>query len=252
MSPKISVFIALYNNEKYIHAAIESVIRQTAQDFEICVYDDGSTDNSAKIVREIAQKFPNKIRLFQSKKNKGAIYAYNAAMQMCTGRYLAQLDSDDVFLPTALEKLADILDKHPEIGLVCSDYEYIGTDGNFYASGVYQAELSDEELRAMMLNKTCVIYHLRMFRRMVLKQLPIWCSEPHQLCADYDLYIKMAEVTNVRKVPEVLYQQRWHETNISHQHTAQQLSARLVQLQSARRRVQRMATQVQAPERASL
>src|SRR3989344_2461424 len=129
MAPKISVFIALYNSEKYIRAAIESALGQTISDFKICVYDDGSSDRSASIVKELAQEFPNKIKLCQGKKNKGAIYAYNAAMRMCTGTYMAQLDSDDILFPTALEKLAAVLDMHPKIGLVCSDYEYINSKG---------------------------------------------------------------------------------------------------------------------------
>lgn len=252
--PTVSVFVTVYNREPFIRECIESVMNQTFQDVEICVCDDGSTDRTPEILNELQKEYNKEreiIRVHTHPKNKGIAAAYTTALSMCHGRYVAQLDSDDVLCPKALATLATVLDAHPKIGLVCSDYEYMTGNGKFYAPGAYQAEISSDLLKNLMLNKTAAIHHLRMFRRELLDKIQNWCDTAH-LCADYDLYIKLTEITNVMKVPEVLYQQRWHEGNISHQHVHQQLSARLVQLRSARRRIKRIDEKIISPHSPAL
>lgn len=252
--PAVSVFITVYNRESFIRECVESVINQTGQDFEICICDDGSTDRTPEILNDLQKEYNKEreiIRVSTHKKNKGVAAAYRTAIGMGRGRYIAQLDSDDVLYPKALATLGAVLDTHPTIGLVCSDYEYVDSHGNFYAPSVYQAEISTDALKHLMLNKTAVIHHLRMFRRDLLDKIQNWCDTAH-LCADYDLYIKLTEITNVMKVPEILYQQRWHEGNISHQRVHQQLSARLVQLRSARRRIKRIDEKIISPHSPAL
>jgi len=114
LAPKISVIIPTYNRDRFIKEAIDSVLIQDFQDYEIIVIDDGSTDNTKEIVKSLKNK---KIRYF-FQKNQGRSKARNRAIKLARGQYLAFLDSDDVFLPGKLTKQVKCLDEHPKIGMV--------------------------------------------------------------------------------------------------------------------------------------
>ena len=101
--PKVSIIIPVYNVEKYLHQCMDSIINQTLKDIEIICVDDGSTDNSLKILKEYAQKDNRIIVLTQE--NSGAGAARNLGMKHATGSYLSILDSDDYFDHTMLELL---------------------------------------------------------------------------------------------------------------------------------------------------
>jgi len=104
-APAISVIVALYNTEKYIAQCLESLLAQTMQDFEVIVADDCSTDNSAKIVAEIAPKFEGRLKLIRLSRNSGFPgLPRNTAMKSARGKYIIFLDSDDFFKETALEE----------------------------------------------------------------------------------------------------------------------------------------------------
>lgn len=99
--PKVSIIIPTYNSAKYIHDAIESVLNQTYQDFEIIVMDDGSIDNTKKVLRSYIES--KKIRYFYQK-NKGPSAARNKGIREAKGEYIAFLGADDIWHKKKLEK----------------------------------------------------------------------------------------------------------------------------------------------------
>lgn len=101
--PKVSVIIPTYNRAFYIRETIDSVIKQSFQDFDIIIVDDGSTDSTKSIVDRYIKNYPDKIRYF-FQKNSGAGSARNRGIQEATSGYIAFLDSDDLWLPQKLEK----------------------------------------------------------------------------------------------------------------------------------------------------
>lgn len=110
--PAVSVVIANYNQDQFLVEAIESVLNQTYQDFEIIVCDDGSTDNSASRVEEIIERAGNdKVRLLRNEQNQGVSYSRNRAARAGTGKYIAFLDADDRWQPDKLDKQMAALDK---------------------------------------------------------------------------------------------------------------------------------------------
>jgi len=125
--PKVSVIIPTYNTAKYINFAINSILNQTYNDYEIIVVDDGSTDNT----KEVLKRYWGKIRYFYQQ-NQGVSYARNLAIKHAKGRYIALLDSDDEWLPDRLSEGVTILDNRKEVGLVHSDYTVITEDGNIF------------------------------------------------------------------------------------------------------------------------
>ena len=104
--PKISVIIPLYNTDKYIDQCLNSILNQRFQDYEVIVVDDCSTDNSMKIVENIMPKFNGRLKIFKHKKNSGGCaIPRNTGIKLARGKYLAFMDSDDMFLDNALEVL---------------------------------------------------------------------------------------------------------------------------------------------------
>lgn len=120
----ISVIIPLYNKEKSITTTLESILAQTYTDYEVVVVDDGSTDNSANIVRKLSNE---KIRLI-SQPNGGVSAARNAGIMAAKGDYIAFLDADDLWAPNYLEILAALIKDCPDAGLYSLGYAEI--DGN--------------------------------------------------------------------------------------------------------------------------
>lgn len=104
----VSVIIPVYNAERFVKQTIESVLNQTYKEIEIIVIDDNSTDASASIVHQMMSEYPQ-IRYFKFDENKGVANARNKAIDMATGRYIAFLDSDDLWFPEKIEKQIRLL-----------------------------------------------------------------------------------------------------------------------------------------------
>lgn len=100
--PLVSVIMPAYNTEKYIGEAIQSVIDQTVEDWEMLIIDDCSTDSTVSVAEGYSVK-DSRVHLFRNNSNVGAAAARNRGLEMCTGKYVAFLDSDDVWLPQKLE-----------------------------------------------------------------------------------------------------------------------------------------------------
>ena len=113
--PLVSVVMPVFNREKFLAEAIESILAQTFTDFEFLVVDDGSQDRSAEITRSYAQ-CDERIRFFQLERNVGKAAAKNHAINAAKGEYIAGMDSDDVSLPERLEKQLRAMRANPEIG----------------------------------------------------------------------------------------------------------------------------------------
>lgn len=128
----VSVITPAYNASKFISKTIDSVVKQTYKDIELIIVDDKSTDNTVEIIREYQKTYPF-IRLFEQEVNAGAAVARNTAMSKARGRYLAFLDSDDVWLSDKLEKQ---LSQMKNTGSVFSfaAIEMIDEDGNLLKS----------------------------------------------------------------------------------------------------------------------
>ena len=112
MNPKVSVIIKAFNHENYVAEAIESILNQKFQNFEIVITDDGSTDATKDIIRRF--KDP-RINLEISKNNQGISLAMNATLNRARGEFVAILNSDDIALPDRLERQVKFLDTHPEV-----------------------------------------------------------------------------------------------------------------------------------------
>lgn len=123
----ISIIITAYNRENYLSQAIASVLAQTYRDFELLMWDDGSSDRSLEIAHNYAKR-DCRIRVVVAE-HQGTAAALKAATVKTSGTYLGWVDSDDLLAPTALAETVRILDKYPKIGMVYTDYFLIDESG---------------------------------------------------------------------------------------------------------------------------
>src|SRR5688572_17248865 len=146
-APTVSVVMTVYNTERYVAEAVDSVLGQTFRDFEFIIIDDGSTDGSPFILRNAAARDP-RIRLV-SRPNTGIVRAANEGIALAAGPYIARMDSDDVCLPRRLETQLRYLDEHPECVLVGSRVTVVDP----YGSPVLESmqPLTHEEIDAELL-----------------------------------------------------------------------------------------------------
>jgi glycosyltransferase involved in cell wall biosynthesis len=137
MNPTFSVYIPAYNRARYLGQAIESVLNQTFEDFELIIIDDCSTDNTKEVVHGYKDK---RIRYYYNEKNLGCVASHNKGLTLARGRYIHPLDSDDLLFPANLEEKEHLFSRNPNTGLVYSDANIIDTNGNVLKESYWQAE----------------------------------------------------------------------------------------------------------------
>ena len=125
ISQLISVIIPAYNHAKYLSEAIQSVLNQTYQNFEILIVDDGSTDNT----RQVVQNYTDQRIKYIYQENRGLAASRNAGLRVTQGEYVAFLDADDIFLPHKLEVQLDWFEAHPSCGMVFSGFYFMNDRG---------------------------------------------------------------------------------------------------------------------------
>ena len=119
-NPAVSVIISLYNKERFVSRAIESVLGQTFQNFEIMVVDDCSTDGGPERIKGVADP---RVKLLRTAKNSGPSVARDTGIRASEGELIAFLDADDEWRPRFLERCVRFIEKHKEAGLVATGYE---------------------------------------------------------------------------------------------------------------------------------
>ena len=123
---KVSVIMAAYNSENTIAESMDSILGQTFSDWEFIICDDGSSDNTFRIIRDYAARYPGKIVAIQNERNSKLPYSLNHCLKYAKGDYIARMDADDRSYPERLEKQYAYLTSHPEIdvvgaGMTCFD-----------------------------------------------------------------------------------------------------------------------------------
>ena len=207
-TPAISVLICAYNRAKFISAAIGSVLRQTRTDFELLVWDDGSTDDTVAIARKAAGDDP-RVRIMGGP-NVGFTKSCNLAAKHLTAPYLGWVDSDDAILPTALADTSAVLDAKPDVGMVYTDYLRMDESGAVTGPGS-RTKIPYSKDRLLI---DFMTFHFRLMRRKWFDAVG-GVDESLNEAQDYDLCLKLSEVTTIEHLPKPLYLYRVHPQSIS-------------------------------------
>ena len=203
----VSVVMPVFNGEKFLKIAIESILSQTYTDFELLIINDGSTDKSAEIIQSYQD---NRIRFLENDGNKGIFYTRNRLFDEAKGKYIAILDCDDYAEPTRLEKQVDFLDKNEEFGSVGSWITLIDEENTI--KGAWQLEHRPERISAKLLFFNQFAQSSVMIRKKI-SDLKYRKETP--LAEDYDLWVRISQKTRVTNLAESLVKYRLHADNIS-------------------------------------
>jgi CHAT domain-containing protein/glycosyltransferase involved in cell wall biosynthesis len=215
MSVAISLIMTVYNRDRYLKTAIDSVLTQTWSNFELIIWDDGSTDDSLAIAQDYADR-DRRVQVFSSP-HQGRVASLQNAIAQSQGQFLALVDSDDILAPTTLADTLSILLLYPQVGFVYTDYIDIDSEGNTLGYGKRcQIPFSHDRLLLDF-----ITFHFRLMRRSVYEQ--VGGFTPDNIYAeDYDLCLKMSEVSEVYHLQKPLYYYRHHRENIGYQYTFNQ------------------------------
>lgn len=209
--PVVSVVMAVYNSERYLAQAVESILQQTFTDFELVIIDDGSTDRSLKILQRYAAK-DDRIRLI-SRGNRGIPQTRNELLANARGEFVAIMDSDDVAIADRLARQVDYLRAHPEVVCVGGAQDWIDEAGRLLLW--HQEPETDSEIQQrMLMGQTCINNPSAMMRRAALMQVGGY-DESMSQAEDLDLFLKLGELGKLANLPETVLQYRQHRHSIS-------------------------------------
>jgi len=209
--PKFSVLMANYNNGKYLAEAIESVLRQTYQNWELLIMDDCSTDNSREIIEKFS-KLDERIGSFYNRHNLGYIEVLGVLTQAAKGEIMAIIDSDDALVSPALEKVVEVYDANPSVGFVYTNFKFCDNDLRPIKDGFSRqiphggSEIFDY-----------YVGHLKTFKSSDYRKTSGFDNDI-LYAEDRDLILKMEEVTEFYFLDEILY---WYRKTPTSQTTGQ-------------------------------
>jgi glycosyltransferase involved in cell wall biosynthesis len=206
-SSTVSVVMSVYNGEKYLHAAIESILCQRFWDFEFIIVNDGSTDRSNEIAVSFAAT-DSRIRLINAP-NQGLTKSLNLGLTQCHGRYIARMDADDISLPNRFAKQVAFLDRSNETVALGTGVELIDEDDE--SLGIWERPTTHEELEKAHLSGLSgrIVHPSVMLRASAVMQIGGY-RENLSTGQDYDLFLRLGEVGRIGNLPEVLLYYRLH------------------------------------------
>jgi len=221
--PKVSVLIPSYNHEKYVKEAIESVLNQTFQDFELIITDDGSTDGTVDKIKEFDDE---RIQLYVFDENQGACNAMNNCIKHAKGKYIAYISSDDVWETYKLEKQINFIEKNPDIEVVFSKASFIGENSelldensssteiyNLYKNIFDKKNRSKEEwLRRFFFSGNCICHPSILIRKRVYDDVGLY-DERLASVPDFDMWIRVCLKYEIHIMDEKLIRFRIRDNN---------------------------------------
>ena len=216
---RVSVVMSVFNGERFLGEAVDSILGQTYRDLELIVIDDGSTDGSPAILERQRRADP-RLRVFPQA-NMGLTRSLNRGVELSTGEYVARMDADDVADRSRIERQVAFMDAHPDVGLLGTGYYEIDSDGR--TIGVKSFPTDDRTLRATLIRHNPFFHASVMLRRDVLRAAgPYDVAWP--LVEDYELWFRIARRARLANLAEPLGMRRYDGLNVSIRRDDEQLA----------------------------
>lgn len=187
MTPKVSIIMGIYNCEKTLEQAIESILNQTYTNWELIMCDDCSTDNTYKVAKKYEKKYPDKIRVIKNNNNITLAPTLNKCLKLATGEYIARQDGDDFSHKKRLEREVEFLEKNKKYDLVGTNMISFDENGE---KGVHKLR-SNPNMKDLIKNGPIFAHATIMMKTSVMKSLNGYCEEWYAKQAeDYELWFR--------------------------------------------------------------
>ena len=202
--PLLTVLMPVYNAEKFLDESIGSILSQTYTDFEFLILDDGSTDNSLKIIKTYAKE-DKRIKVLVNNKNQKTAKSRNILIQKTTTEFVAWMDADDISVPHWLQTQIDFLKQNPNIDVVSCHLQFFG--GREF---ILKRVLLDYQIKSTFLFDCAFGTGGSMVKIKKIRANKLFFDEELESAEDYDYWVKGCSVLSFSAIDEVLYKYRVH------------------------------------------
>lgn len=205
--PEVSIVMPVYNSERFVGEAIQSLLDQTFRNFELIVVDDGSTDRSPGIISGFSD---SRIRVLKNERNRGIVFSRNRGLAAMNGKYYAPFDSDDVAMPDKIEKQVDFLQRNPDIAMTGSWAMLCDENGNRMRQK-WKLNARPEMIPSIMLFRNYFVHSSVLVRQNAIKNITF--QEGFDVVEDYRFCADLAFGQKVFNFPGYLISYRIHQNS---------------------------------------
>jgi len=204
---KVSICVPTYNRKKYLKETIDSILAQTYKDYEIIVVDDGSTDGTEDILKGL-----NVPVRYYWQENSGDAAARNKLIELAQGQYISFIDSDDLLMPNAIEKMVEVMEAEGGDVIVYGSYFRIDKDGKIYGRckrRLYSGSITQHLFETILVHACGSLFPTR-----ILRESPAFDTSL-RICSDYELWLRLSMKYRFIALPYPTFKRRRHSSNLS-------------------------------------
>ncbi len=212
--PFVSILMNCFNGEKYLEEAINSVINQSYNNWELIFWDNQSTDNSEKIVKNYKD---DRIQYFKSQSHTSQYQARNKGLEKCSGELIAFLDVDDWWDKNKLDKQIKLFDDN-EIGFSCTN-SWIINERKLKKKYLAFKNIYSGKVLKQLFKKDFITMSSLIVRKTTIKKLDFVFNPQYEIIGDFDLVIRLSTISKLGGINEPLTYYRWHDNNLTYKKT---------------------------------
>lgn len=203
--PRVSVVMPVYNGERYLREAIDSILGQTYKDFEFIIVNDGSTDQSESIIQSYNDP---RIRYLKNEQNSKICITLNKGLDAAMGEYVVRMDCDDISYPNRIAQQTAFMDKHQDIAVAGSDLIIFGDNVEDHR---YESLRSPEMCKMGLIFNSCLAHPSVIIRKSVLDGLNLRYEDEYKGMEDFRLWWQISKDHRITNIPMVLLKYRKHK-----------------------------------------
>lgn len=209
-NPLISVVMSVYNGENHLRDAIDSILAQTFKDFEFIIINDGSTDDTLKIIKS----YKDSRIILISRESRGLVTSLNEGIRIAKGKYIARQDADDISAVNRIASQYDYLESNRECAVIASTICQIDSEGNLIGDWIEDIHNLDySQIKEYMPKSNCIAHPSVMMRTALIKKYQYRDIEAGE---DYELWLRLlSDGMEIHKIPEKLVYYRVHQSSIT-------------------------------------